>query len=234
MTHVTGGGDERDHQVGRDLTVVAQLSTAIFVVGVGVGGMLVLSRDRLLVAVGNQPWLFSWAAFFAVFAIGLNLASFLFQGDVSKKRGNRRQEGFLLGGALFFLVAVALTIVGIACATVGDGRPSLTEVSVKPNSMVEVAFTVHASGVKKKSTIIVDVQPFSDKKAEGSDPLYRALLRPDDTGEINQRVAFTYKRANNVNRLTIRVRPDHEGVDGADCDASQATDKLGCATVLLP
>ncbi|MGW1958037.1 hypothetical protein ACWCPI_35740 [Streptomyces sp. NPDC001920] len=223
--------DQKDRRVDRDLSTVAKILAGAYVAVAGLGTSVGLSQDALLAAVNNHRWLYVWIAVFATLAVALSIVS-LFQN--SDKKGNRKQAWLLSVGFIAYLIALLLAICGVASTATGNGRPSITDLSVKPNSMVEVSFTVHAVGVKKKDMIIAQVEGFEDKKPIGVDPQYRALLRPDDTGEVNQKVHFIYKRREKENRLTIRVRPDHEGIDGADCQPSEATDKLGCATIMLP
>ncbi|MET9528026.1 hypothetical protein [Streptomyces coeruleorubidus] len=220
--------DERQKRLDENLATVAKLLIAAFVGVAGVGTAFGLSQDSLLVAINNDLTLYVWVAALSIAAVALGIASLFCSNNAP---GNRIQAGLLTIGSVFYIVALLLVINGVAKTATGNGRPSITDVTVKPNSMAEVSFTVHADGVQKGKMVVAEVQGF--KNEAGQDILYRTLLRPDDTGDVHQKVTFVYKRGVE-NWLTIRAQPDGTGMDGEDCDANQAPSKLGCATVRLP
>lgn len=220
--------EKKQEQLDRDLSKVAQILTGTFVGIAGIGTAFGLSQDSLLVAINNDLTLYIWVAILGISAVGFGLWSLFWKND---KRGNRIQAWLLGIGSGLYVVALLLIIKGVSNVATGNGRPSITDVSVKPNSMAEVSFTVHADGVQKGKMVVAEVQGFKDEA--GQDLLYRTLLRPDDTGDVHQKVSFVYKRGVE-NWLTIRAHPDGTGMDGEDCDANQAPSKLGCATVRLP
>lgn len=232
-THTTTALDEKNRQLDRDLSGVAKILTGTFVGIAGIGTAFGLSQDALLVSVNNDTLRYFWIAVLAFIAVALGIWS-LFQG--SNRRGNRHQAWMLGVGVVAYLMALVLAIWGVANTATGNGRPNLMDVTVTPNAMVHVSFTVHADGVKKKDTIIAEVDGFKGKQGEApleNSPIYRGLLHPDDNGDVHQKVTFDFRRGDTT-RLTIRARPDHESKDGTNCDASQASEKLGCITLLLP
>ncbi|WP_405626153.1 hypothetical protein OG933_07775 [Streptomyces sp. NBC_00016] len=222
--------EEKNELLDRDLAQVAKILAGVFVAIAGIGTAFGLSQDALLTAVNNNLGLFVGVAILALIAVGLSLLSLFFKSNGS---GNLWQLGFLGAGSTAYLIALLMTVGGVASYATGNGRPNVTNVSVVPGSPVKINFTVHADGMQAKKVLIVVVDAFKDKAPIGTEPLYRTILHADDKGDIEQKVEFVMERGE-ATRLTIRARPDKVTEDGAVCDSSQDSDKLGCATVILP
>ncbi|MEU1282942.1 hypothetical protein [Kitasatospora sp. NPDC005856] len=221
---------QRNARLDRFLSRAALLLIAIFLVIVGVGAIVGLSEDFGVAAVDNYPQLYIATALLMAIAVGLAIWSLFQNGESS---GNRNKAWLLVGSTAAFAIGVLLVTFSVHLGATGGGRPNLSDVSVRPNSLVEVSFHVHADGVKNGKMIIAEVGAYRDKIPVGNDLAYRAVLRPNEAGKVDGTVSFSLK-PNGANRLTIRARPDHGTADGADCDPSQAQEKLTCATVLLP
>jgi hypothetical protein len=222
--------EEKNEVLDRDLAQVAKILAGVFVAIAGVGAAFGLSQDALLTAVNNNLGLFIGVAILALIAVGLSLLSLFFKNNGP---GNLWQLGFLGAGSTAYLIALLMAIGGVASYATGNGRPNITNVSVLPGSPIKINFTVHVDGMQNKKALIVVVDAFEGKSAVSEDSLYRTILHADDKGEIEQKVEFVMEKGK-ATRLTIRARPDKVTEDGVVCDSSQDSDKLGCATVLLP
>ncbi|MGW8600788.1 hypothetical protein ACWGLB_17855 [Streptomyces sp. NPDC055893] len=221
---------QRDAVLDRDLAGVAKILAGVFLVIAGAGTAFGLSQDALLVAVNNDLGLFIGVGILALVAVGLSVVSMFCKND---KKGNVWQVSLLGVGVVAYLAALVLVIAGVASHATGHGRPNVTNLSVMPGSPFKVKFTVHADGVKGNHMLIVEADAFKERAPIGGNPLYRTVLHADDNGDIEQEVEFVMEQGE-ATRLTIQAFPDHGYKDGPGCESGETSDKLGCATVVLP
>ncbi|MDX3839521.1 hypothetical protein [Streptomyces europaeiscabiei] len=166
----------------------------------------------------------------ALLAVGLSIWS-LFDG--ADPEGNRRQSVKLGIGVLVYLAALFVAIVYVANYATGHGRPNITKLSVIPGSPVKIKFTVHADGVPNKRAVVVEAQGFKSDGSRLTDkPLYKAVLRPDDSGDIEQEMEVVWE-AGEATRLTIQIAQGGSEEPTATCQPGKS-DKLTCASILLP
>ncbi|WP_406185885.1 hypothetical protein [Streptomyces sp. NBC_01006] len=221
---------EKHEVLDRDLASVVKILAGVFVAIAGASAAFGLSQHSLLVAVNNEIGLFVGVAALALLAVGLSVVTLFFKND---KKGNIKQVVLLSIGVAAYLAALVLAIWGVAGYATGHGRPNITNVSVVPGSPAKVNFTVHADGVKGNQMLIVEAEAFNEKVPIKGNPLYRTVLHADDNGDIEQKVEFVMAKGD-ATHLTIQAFPDHGYKDGPDCESGESSDKLGCATVVLP
>ncbi|MCX4956876.1 hypothetical protein [Streptomyces virginiae] len=222
--------EEKHEALDRDLAGIVKILAGVFLVIAGVGTAFGLSQHALLVAVNNDLGLFIGVGILALLAVGLSVVTLFFKNN---KKGNVWQLVLLGVGVTAYLAALVLTVAGVASYATGHGRPNITNVSVVPGSPAKVNFTVHADGVKGNQMLIVEAEAFNEKVPINGNPLYRTVLHADDNGDIEQKVEFVMEKGD-ATRLTIQAFPEHGYKDGPGCESGETSDKLGCATVVLP
>jgi uncharacterized protein (DUF58 family) len=221
----------REEKVDKDLGQVAKILAAAFTAVAGFGTAFGLSQDALLIAVKNYVWVYICVAIFALVAIALSICSLFFN---KTQEGNRSQAWLLAIGTFFYLLALLLTIIFVAQAATTGGRPNIADVTIERGSDVKMTFTVKADRVADRRQIVVEVDA-TRGKTELEPAIYRALLRPDRNGNVEQKVSFRFTAPAEATGVTIRVRPEGDTRNGANCDGSQ-TEKssLGCVSAPLP
>ncbi|MFI8391577.1 hypothetical protein [Streptomyces sp. NPDC085540] len=220
----------REVTVDNNLAGVAKALAGVFVAIAGVGAAFGISQEKLLVAVNNDLMLFVFVAGFALLAVTLSIASMFCS---NKTGGNVLQSVILALGVFFYLTALVITVWGVARYATGHGRPNITNLSVVPGSPMKVHLTVHADGVQNDKMIIVEAEGFKGETPVGEKPLYRTIMHADDNGDVEQKLEFVWEPGE-ATRLTIRARHDHETKNGATCEPSEYSEKLGCASIVLP
>ncbi|NEA65320.1 hypothetical protein [Streptomyces sp. SID12488] len=218
-------------EVDNRLGSISQILSAAFVAVAGIGTAFGLSQDTLIVAVNNDVGRFWGVAFCALGAIALSIGALF---CAKSTGGNVLQLFLLILGVLLYLTALLLAITFVAEAARSNGRPNLSDVKIESNKHLTVSFTVHADGVPNHNQIIVEAEAVRDNAVVGPKPLYRGLMRPDDLGDVEQKVSFLVTPGD-ATSLIIRARPSGEYKDGTDCDATQtAKVNLSCAVIQLP
>jgi hypothetical protein len=219
----------RDEVVDGNLAGVAKTLAGVFTAVAGAATAFGFSQEKLLTAINSNDSLFLRIAGLGLLAVALSMVSLFLP---KSKPGNWWQVGFLAAGTGVYLWALYLAITAVADYATGHGRPNITNLSVLPGSPVKINFTVRADGVPNKKAIIVKAQGFKNDGKVENGKLYHAVLRPNNSGDIEQKLEVVWE-AGEATRLTILV--DQEGTKEIDPTCGPGSDdKLACASILLP
>ncbi|MFD8970799.1 hypothetical protein ACFV0C_38505 [Streptomyces sp. NPDC059568] len=185
--------------------------------------VLGMDSDRLFVALNNNTWLTLLAPVLAITAIALSFYAYF-----------ARQRPLLIFGSTAYIAALVASLVVAALAAGGNGRPTVTSVSVKgQRPHVSLTFTVHAVGVDRNDHVAAFARSLNwshDNLA--STDLYSGSLRPDDMGQINQTVTIPLTLKKNETHLTINV--SNSGDKGKSQCTTRSPTAPACVTVKLP
>lgn len=143
-------------------------------------------------------------------------------------------------GAVALVMGMAFGLAAASAAFGGNGRPTITAVKVSESkSEVTVAFTVHADGVNadEKLSVLSGVRIFSKSGYKPDPPAsYRAVLRPNDKGVVDQVVTFTFAPPRTADLLVIRAyrEADELAPDDAIGQSCSGAESAACVDVALP
>ncbi|MGW1713238.1 hypothetical protein [Streptomyces sp. NPDC002156] len=218
----------REKVVDENLAGIAKTLAGVFAAVAGVGTTFGISQENLLAAINNNPGRFQWVIGLGLGAVALSMAS-LFLGSSTLQ--NWIQVLVLSIGTGAYLAALYVALTGVADYATSHGRPNITNLSVVPGSPVKINFTVDADGVPNSQAVVVEAQGFKGEVALDDKPVYKAVLRPDGNGDIEQKLEVVWE-AGEATRLTIQVAQGGNSEPTATC--KPASDKLTCASILLP
>ncbi|MFF8381664.1 hypothetical protein ACF07V_36850 [Streptomyces sp. NPDC015661] len=232
----TGGGDEAaptfdaiQASVGKRLDDVAKILAGALVTVAGVMTALGLTSDLVFVALNNESWPIYVASLCAILAIVCSIVALLIH---PTKRGNVWETVVLVVGVILYMVALSVAVVGAAKAAGGNGRPTISNVTLEgPRSSLKLSFGVRADGVETSASVGVYVAAVdADGNPLNGPNLYESSLRPDDKGRVVQNVSMPISPARDVRGLEI-VAINAGGSD--ECEA-RAVHGAACTTVRLP
>ncbi len=219
-------------EVDRRLATAAQTLGVVFTAAATVGTAVGITEERVLAVIGNNRTFAIVAVVLTGLSIGLAIGSIL---TPASRGGNAVQVVLLCGATLAFLSALAVLVSAVSGYASGNGRPTVTVFSATPGSPVKVRLTVRASGVAGRNRVVVTAQIFGkDGSPLSRLPVYQAVLRPDDEGNVQQDLEVVWERGD-ATRLTVVA--DEEGNREIDptCDAYvDAQGKAFCASIELP
>ncbi|WP_328792656.1 MULTISPECIES: hypothetical protein [unclassified Streptomyces] len=241
MSWVPRPGAGREHQpptaepeevqagVGKRLDDVAKILAGALVAVAGIMTTLGLTSDMVFVALNNESWPIHVASLCAILAIACSVVALLLH---PTHRGNIWKTVVLVLGVIFYMTALSVAVVGAAEAAGGNGRPSVTRVIIdghRPD--LRVRFDVHADGVDRWATIDVYVDGVNKNgESVANESLYESTLRPNDKGEVNQRVSVPITVPQNA--WGIQVTAVTAGGDVA-CEVRSSRGPT-CVTLHLP
>ncbi|GHG54284.1 hypothetical protein [Streptomyces griseocarneus] len=183
------GLDEIQAAVGKRLDDVAKILAGALVAVAGIMTTLGLNSKFVFVALNNRSWPIYVASLCAIIAIVCSIAALLIR---PTGRGVLWETGVLVLGVVFYMASLSIAVVGAAQAAGGNGRPTITDLRLEgPRPNQRLHFEVHADGVQKWSHIVVSVTPEDAPSGKNTD-LYWSILRPDEQGEIAQRVDIPF------------------------------------------
>ncbi|MEV5968632.1 hypothetical protein [Streptomyces sp. NPDC051921] len=193
------GSDDREAPLGefqarvgkRRLDDVAKILAGALVTVAGIMTALGLTSDVVFVALNNESWPIFVAALCAILAIVCSIVALLMH---PTRRGNVWETVTLVIGVIFYMVALSVAVVGASKAAGGNGRPTVTNVTVAgPRSASRVSFDVRADGVDTWASVTVTAEAVDDDREPiGEVGFYYSSLRPDDRGEIEQHVSVPF------------------------------------------
>ncbi|MEX2980760.1 hypothetical protein [Streptomyces sp. C36] len=179
------GLDEVQAAVGKRLDDVAKILAGALVAVAGIMTTLGLNSRFVFVALNNRSWPIYVASLCAIIAIVCSITALLIR---PTGRGVLWETGILVLGVVFYMASLSIAVVGAAQAAGGNGRPTITDVRLEGSRPhFRLHFDVHADGVRKWSRIVVSVTPEDAPPGKDAD-LYWSILRPDDEGEVAQRI----------------------------------------------
>ncbi|MFI8827062.1 hypothetical protein [Streptomyces sp. NPDC053431] len=232
------GGDERGASPGeiqtrigkRRLDDVAKILAGALVTVAGIMTALGLTSDVVFVALNNESWPIFVAALCAILAIVCSIVALLMH---PTRRGNVWETVTLVIGVIFYMVALSVAVVGASKAAGGNGRPTITNVTVTgPRTAGRLGFDVHGDGVDTWATIEVsaDAVDVDRDPVKGNEDFYRSSLRPDDRGDVEQHVSVPLsvpEGAWGIQIIAVTAGGDEE------CDV-RSTRGPACVEVQLP
>ncbi|MFE7129107.1 hypothetical protein [Streptomyces sp. NPDC057617] len=185
--------------------------------------VLGMNSDRLFVALNNNTWLTLLAPALAITAVALSFYAYF-----------ARQRTLLIFGSTAYVAALVASLLVATLAAAGNGRPTVTSVSLtgqRPH--ISLTFTVHAVGVDRNDHVAAFARSLfrSDGKL-GTTELYSGSLRPDDMGQVNQKVTIPLTLKDNETHLTINV--SNSGDKGKSQCTTRSPTAPACVTVKLP
>jgi hypothetical protein len=186
----TAEPDEDQATAGkRRLDDVAKILAGALVAVAGIMTTLGLTSDVVFVALNNESWPIYVASLCAILAIACSVVALLLR---PTRRGNVWETVVLVLGVIVYMTSLSVAVVGAAEAAGGNGRPNVTDVVIEGHRPdLKLNFDVHADGVDRWATIDVYVNGV-DKDGEPvleNENLYESTLRPNDKGEVVQRVS---------------------------------------------
>ncbi|MFF0556497.1 hypothetical protein [Streptomyces sp. NPDC004266] len=227
---LTAEPDEAQARVGkRRLDDVAKILAGALVAVAGIMTTLGLTSDVVFVALNNESWPIYVASLCAILAITCSVVALLIH---PTRRGNVWETVVLVLGVVFYMTALSVAVVGAAQAAGGNGRPNVTAVVIEGHRPdLKLNFDVHADGVDRWATIDVFVNGV-DKDGEpvGGENLYEGTLRPNDKGEVAQRVSVPVSVPQNA--WGIQVTAQSAG-GGEKCEVRSSRGPT-CVTLKLP
>ncbi|WFB09182.1 hypothetical protein LRS74_20680 [Streptomyces sp. LX-29] len=180
--------EEFQAAVGKRLDDVAKVLAGALVTVAGVMTALGLTSDIVFVALNNESWPIYVASLCAIVAIVCSIVALLIR---PTPRGNLWETIVLILGVVFYMVALSVAVVGASQAAGGNGRPTITDVRLDgPRSDLRLSFEVHADGVDTWATIEVYASAVDrNGDALSNVDFYSSVLRPDDRGDVSQRIS---------------------------------------------
>ncbi|MFD0370539.1 hypothetical protein [Streptomyces sp. NPDC059071] len=231
------GGDGSEDPLGeiqtrvgkRRLDDVAKILAGALVAVAGVMTALGLTSDIVFVALNNESWPIYVAALCAILAIVCSIVALLMH---PTRRGNVWETVTLVIGVIFYMVALSVAVVGASKAAGGNGRPTITNVTLAgPRTAGRLSFDVHGDGVDTWATIEVsaDAVDIHRDPVEG-EGFYYSSLRPDDRGDIAQHVSVPFSVPESA--WGIQIIAATAGGEG-ECDV-RSTRGPTCVEIQLP
>ncbi|MFD4320698.1 hypothetical protein [Streptomyces sp. NPDC058548] len=226
---LTAAPDTVQARVGKRLDDVAKILAGALVAVAGIMTTLGLTSDVVFVALNNESWPIYVASLCAILAIACSVVALLLH---PTRRGNVWKTAVLVLGVIFYMTALSVAVVGAAEAAGGNGRPSLTQVTIEGHRPdLKLYFDVHADGVDRWATIDVYVNGVSKNGDPVTDEsLYEGTLRPNDKGEVDQRVTVPVTVPQKA--WGIQITAVFAG-DDVDCDVRSSLGPT-CVTLHLP
>ncbi|MFE0652762.1 hypothetical protein ACFVZH_29735 [Streptomyces sp. NPDC059534] len=226
----TAEPDLAQARVGKRLDDVAKILTGALVAVAGIMTTLGLTSDVVFVALNNESWPIYVASLCAILAIACSVVALLLH---PTRRGNVWKTVVLVLGVIFYMTALSVAVVGAAEAAGGNGRPSVTQVIVEGHRPdLKLYFDVHADGVDRWATIDVYVAGVNENgdPVVADESLYEGTLRPNDKGEVDQRVSVPVTVPQNA--WGIQITALTAGGDPT-CDVRSSRGPT-CVTLQLP
>ncbi|WP_327280699.1 MULTISPECIES: hypothetical protein [unclassified Streptomyces] len=226
---LTAEPDEVQARVGKRLDDVAKILAGALVAVAGIMTTLGLTSDVIVVALNNESWPIYVASLCAILAIACSVVALLIN---PTRRGNLWETLVLVLGVIFYMAALSVAVVGAGQAAGGNGRPNVTDVVIEGHRPdLNLNFDVHADGVDRWATIEVYVNGVTmDGQSVEKGNLYESTLRPNDKGEVAQRVSVPVSVPRHA--WGIQVTALAAGGKG-DCDARSSRGPT-CVTLKLP
>ncbi|KOY53253.1 hypothetical protein [Streptomyces sp. XY332] len=227
---LTAKPDDVQANVGRRLDAVAKILAGALVAVAGIMTTLGLTSDVVFVALNNESWPIYGASLCAILAIACSVVALLLH---PTRRGNVWKTVVLVLGMIFYMTALSVAVVGAAEAAGGNGRPSVTRLIIvghRPD--LKMQFDVHADGVDRWATIDVYIDGVTENGEAVTKSLYESTLRPNDKGEVDQRVSVPITVPQNAWGIQVSAAAVTAGGD-LDCNAPSTLGPT-CATLRLP
>ncbi|MEV4969795.1 hypothetical protein [Streptomyces scopuliridis] len=185
--------------------------------------VLGMNSDRLFVALNNHTWWTLLAPILAITAVALSFYAYF-----------ARQRPLLIFGSTAYVAALVASLIVAALAAGGNGRPTVTNVSLKgQRPHVSLTFTVHAVGVDRNDHVAAFARSlYRSHGGVATTELYSGSLRPDDMGQIDQTVTIPLTLKENETHLTINV--SNSGDQGKSQCTTRSPTAPACVTVKLP
>ncbi|KUJ67119.1 hypothetical protein ACZ90_30210 [Streptomyces albus subsp. albus] len=221
--------EELQARVGKRLDDVAKILAGALVAVAGVMTALGLTSDVVFVALNNDAWPIYVATLCAVLAIVCSIMALLMR---PTRRGNVWETIVLVLGVVFYMVALSVAVVGAAKAAGGNGRPNITDLHIGGSGHdLRLAFEVRADGVDTWRTIDVFIDGVNtDGDPVTEDDIYETTLRPNDRGEVRQRINVPVRVP--VRAWGVQISAFVSG-GSQDCTARSSHGPT-CATLKLP
>ncbi|MBH5338783.1 hypothetical protein IHE55_29995 [Streptomyces pactum] len=225
----TAGLNEVQARVGKRLDDVAKILAGALVAVAGIMTTLGLTSDVVFVALNNESWPIYVASLCAILAIVCSVVALLIH---PTRRGNLWETAVLVLGVIFYMTALIVAVVGAADAASGNGRPNITHMLIEGHRPdLKVRFDVHADGVDRWATIDVYVNGVNkDGSPVTDEDLYESTLRPNDKGEVSQRVSVAVSVPRSA--WGIQITALTSGGD-VDCEVRSSRGPT-CSTLQLP
>ncbi|MEU4211163.1 hypothetical protein AB0F13_14400 [Streptomyces sp. NPDC026206] len=221
--------EEIQAALGKRLDDVAKILAGALVAVAGIMTTLGLTSRFVFVALNNRSWPIYVASLCAIIAIVCSIAALLIR---PTGRGVLWETGVLVLGVVFYMTSLSVAVVGAAQAAGGNGRPTITEVRLDgPRSHMRLHFNIHADGVQKWARIAVAVTPEGLPDDKKSHDLYWSMLRPDDQGEVDQRIDVPLVPPAGVSLIDISASNPEEP-RGEECE-SKSEHGPACTTLTL-
>ncbi|WP_329201773.1 MULTISPECIES: hypothetical protein [unclassified Streptomyces] len=224
------GPDDVQARVGKRLDDVAKILAGALVAVAGIMTALGLTSDVVFVALNNESWPIYVASLCAILAVACSVVALLLH---PTRRGNGSKTLVLVLGVIFYMSALSVAVVGAAEAAGGNGRPTVTRLIIEGHRPeLKLNFDVHADGVDRWATINVFVAGVnkSGDPVVAEESLYESTLRPNDKGEVDQRVSVPITVSQNA--WGIQITAVTAGGE-VDCDVLSSSGPT-CATLQLP
>jgi hypothetical protein len=173
------------------LDEVAKVLAGALMAVSGLLAALGLTSDRVFAALNNSPIPLFLAALLAFAAIYCSIQAIMLPANV---QGNRTEAHLLQAGAFLYIAALTMALWGAADQASGNGRPTITEISIAGETSKKVlSFKVRADGVDRDDHVAIFIRPLTESGENRFDQatkndVYAASLRPDDKGVIDQKV----------------------------------------------
>ncbi|MFJ4621831.1 hypothetical protein [Streptomyces sp. NPDC088812] len=182
-----------------------------------------MNSDRLFVALNNHTVWTLVAPALAITAVALCLYAYF-----------THRKPLLIIGSTVYVAALVASLVVATLAAAGNGRPTVTSVSLtgqRPH--LSLTFTVHAVGVDRNDHVAAFARSLYAPDDDRSDTeLYAASLRPDDMGEVDQKITIPLTVPERATYLTINV--SNSGDKGKSQCTTRSPTAPACVTVKLP
>ncbi|MFJ3164373.1 hypothetical protein [Streptomyces kanasensis] len=186
-------GDMQPEERTKRLDEVAKILAGALVAVSGLLAALGLTSDRVFTALNNSPLLLVVAAVLAFAAIYCSIQAIMRPATVE---GNKTEALLLQAGGALYIAALAVALWGAADQASGNGRPTITEVSISGEAAKKVlSFKVRADGVDRDDHVAIFIRPLIETGENQFDSaaktdVYAASLRSDDKGVIDQKVVL--------------------------------------------
>ncbi|MFB7274682.1 hypothetical protein [Streptomyces sp. NPDC056244] len=225
--HPTAPDNGRSAQLAaEDENPLGEVTNTLWGSLIALAGLLTvlgMNSDRLFVALNNNTWLTLLAPALAITAVALSLYAYF-----------ARQRTLLVFGSTAYVAALVASLLVATLAAAGNGRPTVTSVSLtgqRPH--ISLTFTVHAVGVDRNDHVAAFARSLFRSHGElGTTELYSGSLRPDDMGQVNQKVTIPLTLKDNETHLTINV--SNSGDKGKSQCTTRSPTAPACVTVKLP
>jgi hypothetical protein len=181
-----------------------------------------VNSDRLFVALNNHTAWTLVAPALAITAVGLSLYAYF-----------THQRLLLVVGSTAYIAAFIASLVVAALAASGNGRPTVTNVSLTgQRPQVSLTFTVQAVGVDRNDHVAAFVRLLHREGSRADTELYSGSLRSDDMGKVDQKVTIPVTLPSTATHVTINVT--NSGDKGKSHCTTRSPTAPACVTVKLP